>query len=73
MVSQMYTPELQLDKANASDTEASNLYLHLFISKEIASSKIMINAMTLILTKCLVFGLEGDVHRSTSYGIHVSY
>ena len=40
MVGQIYTPDLLLNKTNASDIEASNLYLHLSISKEIASSKI---------------------------------
>ena len=38
MVSQMYPAELQLNKTNTSDTEASFLDLHLFIS--IVSTKI---------------------------------
>ena len=49
MVSQLYRLELQLDKANTSYTEAAFLDLHLSISNEIVSTKIMINAMTLIL------------------------
>ena len=40
MVSQIYHSELQLDKANASDTEAVFLDLHLSISNDIVSTKI---------------------------------
>ena len=40
MVNQMYPSELQLNKANTSDTEAPFLDLHLSISKGFVSSKI---------------------------------
>ena len=40
MVSQIYPSELQLNKANTSDTEASFLDLHLSISNDIVSTKI---------------------------------
>ena len=40
MVSQIYPSELQLNKANTSDTEAAFLYLHLSISNDIVSTKI---------------------------------
>ena len=40
MVSQIYPSELQLNKANASDTEAAFLDLHLSISNGIVSTKI---------------------------------
>ena len=40
MVNQIYPPELQLNKANTSDTEASFLDLHLSISNGFVSSKI---------------------------------
>ena len=40
MVSQIYPSELQLNKANTSDTEAAFLDLHLSISKDIVSTKI---------------------------------
>ena len=40
MVSQIYPSELKLNKANASDTEATFLDLHLSISNDIVSSKI---------------------------------
>ena len=38
MVSQIYTSALQLKKANASDTEAAFLDLHLSISNNIVST-----------------------------------
>ena len=40
MVNQMYPPELQLNRANTSDTEAPFLDLHLSISNGFVSSKI---------------------------------
>ena len=39
MVGQMYPSELQLNKANTSDTEAAFLDLHLSISNDIVSTK----------------------------------
>ena len=47
MVKQIYPPELQLNKANNTDTEAPFLNLHLSI--EMFLLKFMINVMTLIL------------------------
>ena len=72
MVSQTYLSELQLNKANASDTEAAFLDLHLSISNDIVSTK--------IYDKCDDFDfeivnfpfLDGDVPRSTSYGVYIS-
>ena len=40
MESQIYPSELQLNKANTSDTEAKFLDLHLSISNDIVSTKI---------------------------------
>ena len=40
MLSQIYPSELQLIKANTSDTEAAFLDLHLSISNDIVSTKI---------------------------------
>ena len=40
MVNQIYSPELQLNKANTSDPEAPSLDLHLSISNGFASSKL---------------------------------
>ena len=39
MVTRIYPPELQLNKANASDTEALSLDLHISISEGFVSSK----------------------------------
>ena len=49
MVNQIYPPELQLNKANASDTEAPVLDLHLSICNGFFPPKFIINAMTLNL------------------------
>ena len=49
MISQIYPTELQLNKANTSDTEATVLELHLSISNDIVSTKFMINVTILIL------------------------
>ena len=65
-VSQIYHSELQLNKANTSDTKATFLDLHLSISNDIISTK--------IYEKCDDFDfeivnfpfLDGDVSRSTS-------
>ena len=69
MVSHIYPSELQLNKANISDTEAAFLDLHLSISNGIVSTK--------IYDKCDNFDfeivkfpfLDGDAPRSTSYGV----
>ena len=50
MVNQLYPPELQLNKINAPDNEASFLDLHLSVSNGFVSTKIMTSAMILILT-----------------------
>ena len=49
MVHRIYPVELQLNKANASDTEAAFLDLNLSINNDIVSTKYMINGMILIL------------------------
>ena len=40
LISQIYPSELQLNKANTSDTKAAFLDLHLSISNDIVSTKI---------------------------------
>ena len=50
MVHRIYPAELQLNKANASDTEAAFLDLNLSIHNDIVSTKFLINGMILILT-----------------------
>ena len=72
IVGQIYPSELQLNKANTSDTEAAFLDLHLSISNDIVSAK--------IYDKRDDFGFEivnfpflgGHVPRSTSYGVYIS-
>ena len=49
MVNRIYTAELQLNKANSSDTEAPFLDLNLSISNGTISTKFMINGTILIL------------------------
>ena len=49
MVSQIYPTELQLNKANSSDTEAPFLDLNLSTTNDIVLLKFMINRMILIL------------------------
>ena len=49
MVSQIYPSELQLNKANTSDTKAAFLDLQLSISNDNISTKIYDNPTTLIL------------------------
>ena len=49
MVNQIYQPELQLNKANTSDTEAPfRIYICLYLTA-LFHPKFMINVMTLIL------------------------
>ena len=48
MVHRIHPAELQLNKANASDTEAAFLDLNLSIHNDIVSTKYMINGMILI-------------------------
>ena len=70
MVNRIYPPELQLNKANTSDTETPFLDLHLSISNGFVSPK--------IYDKCDDFDfdiinfpfLDGDVPRSTSYVVY---
>ena len=49
MVNRIYPSELQLNKANVSDTKASFLDLHLSILDGLVKTKFMINEMILIL------------------------
>ena len=66
MVNHIYPSELQLNKANASDTEASFLDLHLSISGGFVKTK---NFYFDIVNFPF---LDGDVPHSTSYGVYIS-
>ena len=72
MVSQIYPSELQLNKANASDTEAAFLDLHLSISNGIVSTKIYDKRDDFDFEIVYFPFLDGDVPRSTSCGVYVS-
>ena len=65
MVSRMYPHELQLNKDNTSDTEAPFLDLYLSILNGFVSSKIDFDKVNFPF-------LDGDVPRSTSYGVYIS-
>ena len=70
MVNRIYPPELQLNKANTSDTEAPFLDLHLSISNGFVSSKLYDKRNDFDKVNFPI--LDGDVSRSTSYGVYTS-
>ena len=67
MVSQINPSELQLNKANTSDTEAALLHLHLSIPNDIVSTKIHDKHDDLDFEIVNFPFLDGDAPRSTSY------
>ena len=72
MLSQIYPSELQLNKANTSDIEAAFLDLHLSISNDIVSTKTYVKRDYFDLEIVNFPFLDGDVPRSTSYGVKIS-
>ena len=72
MVSKIYPSELQLNKANASDTKAAFLDLHLSISNGVVSTKIYDKRDDFDFEIVNFPFLNGDVPRSTSYGVYIS-
>ena len=71
MVSQIHHSELQLNKANNSDTGAAFLDLHLSISNDIVSTKIYDKRYDFDFEIVNFPFLDGDVPRSTSYGFYI--
>ena len=69
MVGQIYPTELQLNKANSSDTEAPFLDLNLSITNSIVSSKICDKRGDFNFEVVNFPFLDGDVPRSPSYGV----
>ena len=69
---EFYSPELQLNKANTSDTEAPFLDLHLPISKGFVSSKIYGKLDDLDFDIVNFPYLDGDVPLRPSYGVYIS-
>ena len=72
MVNRMYPSELQLNKANTSDTETPFLDLHLYISNGFVSSKIYHKRDDFDFDMVNFPFLNGDVPRSSSYGVYIS-
>ena len=70
MVGQIYPTELQLNKANSSDTEAP--FLDLSITNGIVSSKIYDKRDDFNFEIVNFPFLDGDVPRSPSYGVYIS-
>ena len=67
MVNRIYLPDLQLNKANTSDSKAPILDLHLSISNRFVSSKIYDKRDDFDFDIVNFPFLDGDVPRSTSY------
>ena len=74
MVNQIYPSELQLNKANTSDTEAPFSDLHLPVSYGFVSSKIYYKYDDFDFDIHVVNFpfLDGDVPRRPSYGVYIS-
>ena len=72
MVNHIYPSELQLNKANVSDTEASSLVLHLSISDGFVMTKIVDKRDDFDFDIVNFPFLDGDVPRWTPYGVYIS-
>ena len=72
MVNQIYPSELQLNKANISDTEAPFLDLHLSVANGFVSSKIYDKRDDFDFDIVNFPFLDGDVPRRASYGVYIS-
>ena len=72
MLDQIYPTELQLNKANSSETEAPFLDLNLSITHGIVSSKIYDKQDNFNFEIVNFPLLDGDVHRSPSYGVYIT-
>ena len=67
IVNHIYPPELQLNKANTTDTEVPFLDLYLSIANEFVSSKIY-DKLDIVKFPFL----DGDVPGRASYGVYIS-
>ena len=70
MVNRIYPSELQLNKANVSDTEDSFFDLHLSVSDGFVQTKVYDKRYDFDFD--IVNFLDGDDPRSTSYGVYIS-
>ena len=73
MVGRIYPAELQLNKANSSDTEAPFLDLNLSISNGPVSTKIYDKRDDLEFDIVISPFLDGDVPLRTSHGVYIAY
>ena len=71
MVNRIYPSELQLNKTNVSDAEASSLNLHLSISNGFVKTNIYDKRDDFDIVYFPF--LDGDVPRSASYGVYISH
>ena len=69
MLNQIYPPELQLNNADVSDTEAPFLELHLSFANRFVSSKIYDKRDDFDFDIVNFPFLVGDVPRRASYGV----
>ena len=72
MVNRIYPSELQLNKANVSDTLTSFLDLHLSISDGFVKTKIYDKRDDFYFDIVKIPFLDGDFPLSTSYGVYIS-
>ena len=72
MVKQIYPSELQLNKANSSNTETPFLNLHLTISYGFVSSKIYDKSDDFDFDIVNFPFLDGDIPRASFYGVYIS-
>ena len=70
MVDQIYPPELQLNKANTSDTEVPFLDLHLYIYNGFVAFKSYDKRDDFDFHNVNCPFLDGDVPRRPSYGTY---
>ena len=71
MVHRIYPAELQLNKANSSDTRAAFLDLNLSIHNDIISTKIYDKRDDYSFDIVNFPFFDGDVPRRSSYDVHV--
>ena len=72
MVNRIYSAELQLNKANSSDTEAPFWDLNLSITNGTDSTKIYDKQDIFDFDIGIFPFLDGDVPRHTSYGVYIA-
>ena len=72
MVNQIYPSELELNKANTTDTEGRFLNLHLSIANGFASSKIYNKRDDFGFDIVNFLFVDGDVPRRASYSVYIS-